>query len=277
MLPLTGKTKIMNLPLSGKWSLRLHKQLSNFVLLRTKWNVKRTSNIPNARTMPDLTALEIGSSRRMSVAILFFDFEDFTAITSPLPPEDTLMILNVATTSVMKVVREWKGTVEKHTGDGVMAIIGTETPDKHKIAREAIEVAQTIKYLMINDVIPHLAEHGAPALKFRIGVEFGEVLISRIGMQGTNFLTAVGSPANRASKLESLANPNGIAIGEDLAKNLHPYLHQFLQEGSDLSWNWYYDDGVTPYNYYHYLFEWPDPESWPKEIMRINRLIRSES
>ena len=65
--------------------------------------------------MPDLSALNIGTAKRMNAAIMFFDFENFTTITSHLSPENTLMILNVATATVMRIVREWKGTVEKHT------------------------------------------------------------------------------------------------------------------------------------------------------------------
>lgn len=258
-------------PLTRKWNPRLYKDLSSFVLGQVRRSALRSKNIPAARTMPDLSALNIGTAKRMNAAIMFFDFENFTTITSHLSPENTLMILNVATTTVMRIVREWKGTVEKHTGDGVMAIMGTETPDQIKIARDAIEVAQTIKFIMKSDVLPQLVAQGLPPLNFRIGVEMGELLISRIGLHNMNFLTAVGSPANRASKLEGLARPNGISIGENLVHNLHPYLHQYMEKGSDPNWDWYYDDKVTPYSYYHYNFEWHEPREWLKAFLRINK------
>ena len=90
-----------------------------------------------------------------------------------------------------------------------------------------------------------------------------------------NFLTAVGSPANRASKLEALANKNGITIGENLARNLHPYLHQFLTLGDDTTWDWYYDDKVTPYNYYHYNYEWHEPREWIKGYFKFVKVYKS--
>ena len=152
-----------------------------------------------------------------------------------------------------------------------MAIMGTETPSQSKIARDAIEVVQTIKFIMKSDVLPQLIAQGLPPLNFRIGVEMGELLISRIGLHNMNFLTAVGSPANRASKLEGLARPNGISIGETLANYLHPYLYQYMEKGSDPKWDWYYEDKVTPYNYYHYNFEWHEPREWLKEFFRINK------
>jgi adenylate cyclase len=264
----------MGILLSSKWNPRLYTDLSRFVQIQFKRNTHNSTRIPDARTMPDLSALGIGSAKRMTAAIMFFDFENFTAITSHLPPEDTLTILNVSTTAVMRIVREWKGSVEKHTGDGVMAILGTETPNSEVIAREAIEVAQTIKYIMKSDVIPSLTAQGFPALNFRIGIEMGEVLISRIGLHSMNFLTAVGSPANRASKLEGLAKANGIAIGETLAHSLHVHLHSYLQKGDDPSWAWQYPDGETAYDYYHYNYEWPEPKQWLKERARLNKIYR---
>ncbi len=264
----------MRAPLSRKWNPSLYEKLSRFVLQRVKWNNRLIKKIPDARTMPDLSALSIGSAKRMTAVILFFDFENFTTVTSHLSPEQTLMILNVATTTVMRIVREWNGTVEKHTGDGVMAILGTETAEHDTIAREAIEVAQTIQYIMKSDVLPHLNEQGLPVLNFRIGVEMGEVLISRMGLPRMNFLTAVGSPANRASKLEALARINGIAIGETLANNLHIYLHDYLELGTDKKWEWYYEDGETPYKYYHYNFEWQEPRAWLRKRLEVLKRYR---
>lgn len=261
----------MSAPLSRKWSPKLYNDLSRFILFQIKRDARRSKKTPDARTMPDLAALGIGAAKRMTAAIMFFDFENFTSVTSHISQEQTLMILNVATTTVMRIVREWSGTVEKHTGDGVMAILGTETPKKDVIAQEAIESAQTIKYIMRSEVLPQLVAQGLPSLNFRIGIEMGEVLISRIGLHKMNFLTAVGSSANRASKLQALAQTNGIAIGENLAGNLHPYLHDFLEKGDDTSWDWYYADRVTPYNYYHYHFEWYEPKLWLREWFRLKK------
>lgn len=260
----------MSEPFSRKWNPERYRILSDFVSSQIKLNATRLKNIPNAMTMPDLSALNLGTAKRMNAAIMFFDFENFTSVTSHLSLEQTLMILNVATTTVMRIVREWGGTVEKHTGDGVMAILGTETRRSEIIAQEAIESAQTIKYMMQNNVLLQLESQGLPSLKFRIGIEMGEVLISRIGLNRMNFLTAVGSPANRASKLEGLARPNSIAIGEYLSNNLHPYLQNFLERGDDPKWNWQYPDG-SPYNYYHYKFELSEPKlhlKWLNEFRR---------
>jgi adenylate cyclase len=260
----------MTEPFSRKWNPERYRNLKNFVLFQIKRNTPSLKKVPDAMTMPDLSALNIGTAKRMTAAIMFFDFENFTAITSYISLERTLMILNVATATVMRIVREWGGTVEKHTGDGVMALLGTETLKTNIIAQEAIESAQTIKYMMQTEVLPQLIAHGLPYLNFRIGLDMGEVLISRIGLNRMNFLTAVGSPANRASKLEGLSRPNGIAIGEDLAKNLHPHLQKYLEEGGNPEWNWQYPGG-KPYHYYHYKFELDEPKLHLKWLNKFRR------
>jgi class 3 adenylate cyclase len=256
----------------------LYDELSKFVKGQGIRNTRRFSNqISKAQTMPSLQGITIGSAKRMEAAIMFFDFEKFTSITSHLSLEDTLIILNMSTMTVMKIVREWNGTVEKHTGDGVMAILGTETADQNDIAREAIETAQTIKYIMKSDVIPYLRKKGLPALNFRIGIEMGEILISRIGIPNMSFLTAVGSAANRASKLENLAENNGITIGENIAAKLHNHLHKFLRKGDNDNWDWRYNGSDEPYNYYHYDFEWPEPQEWVKKYRLLIQSIHQTS
>ena len=167
----------MSEPFSRKWNPSLYQNLRQFVLSKIKLNAIRLKKLPDAFTMPGLATLGIGATKRMTAAIMFFDFENFTNVTSYISPEQTLMILNVSTTTVMRMVREWGGTVEKHTGDGVMAIIGTETRKHDIIAQEAIESAQTIKYMMQTDILPQLGDQGLPLLNFRIGIEIGEVLI----------------------------------------------------------------------------------------------------
>ncbi len=261
-------------PLSRKWNPDLYQNLKRFVLHQSRLSDKRLRNVPAALTMPFLEGLSIGAAKRMTAAIMFFDFENFTAISSHITLEETLTILNIATTTVMRIVREWRGIVEKHTGDGIMAIFGTETRKTDIIAQEAIESAATIRYLMKMDILPLLRSKGLPSPNFRIGIEMGEVLISRMGLHSMNFLTAIGTAANCAAKLQGLANQNGITIGENIAVNLHPFLQESLEKGDDPKWDWKAPDG-EPYNYYHYTFEWPEPKlhlKWLSQFRRTGHL-----
>lgn len=145
-----------------------------------------------------------------------------------------------------------------------MAILGTETRDLQIIAREAIESAMAIRYVMLEDIQKILGDQQLPVFNFRIGVDMGEVLISRIGIKNMNFITVVGDAANRASKLQALSRTNGIAIGENLATNLDSFLDQYMEEGSDPSWLWKKEASDEPYRFFHYNLNFLAPKEWLK-------------
>lgn len=249
-------------PLSMKWNPPFYEELRNFFIFRAKINLQRIQKITAGLTLPGLTNLSIGSAKRMTASILFFDLENFTTTTSYLSNEETLYILNVIIPSLIKIVKKWGGAIEKNTGDGVMAVLGTETRDDKKIASDAIECAMAMRYLMENDIQPFLMKNNFPLMNFRIGVDMEEILISRIGMKNINFLTVVGDAANRASKLQSLAPSNGICIGENLAQNLDKRLYEYLEEGKDSTWSWVKAKTNIPYRYFHYHFKFPNPKEW---------------
>jgi len=260
----------MNLPLSRKWNPEFYRKMQSNV----KWNAllgrRRIKDITNGLTMPEITAVSRGAAKRMEAAVLFFDLVDFTATTSKISQEQTLSTLNLIIPTIMQIIRNWQGEIEKNTGDGLMAIFGTETRDSSIIARDAAECAMAIKFVMINDVQQKLVDLGLPPMNFRIGIDMGQLLIARIGIHSYSFLTAVGSAANRAAKLQSLARGNGICVGYNLFSNLHAVLHNYGEQGSDLSWNWIVGNPPVPYGFYHFLMDLPQPQDLIK-ILRLRK------
>lgn len=261
-------TKDLEAPLSKKWNPPFH----NSIILKLKQQRQnsryRIRSITNGLTMPEKENVPIGSAKKMVAAILFLDLEEFTSTTSKLSNEVVLHMLNTIIPVLMYIVKRWSGEIEKNTGDGLMAVFGTETRNDFLIARDAIESAMAMRYVMLKNIHPKFSEEGIPLLNFRIGVDMEEVLISRVGIKDTNFLTVVGSAANRASKLQALAESNGICIGENMYNNLHTALHQFCKEGKHPDWQWYFPKTKQPYRFFHYKFDWPEPKEW------INRKTR---
>lgn len=261
----------MNRPLSRRWSPFFYNSVTQYLNKNSRIFLRRLKKIKKGRTMPDLSILEIGSARRMDVAVLFFDLKSFTATSSKISNEATLFILNNIIPSLTRIIQHWGGTIEKNTGDGIMAILGTETINQQKIAQEAIESAMAIRYIMLVEIHNLMKKHSLPVFDFRIGIDMGEVLISRIGVRNMNFITVVGSAANRASKLQSLSRTNGISIGENLAENLDEYLYQYLEEGSDPDWQWKKTGTGKPYRFFHYTLDYLKPKEWT--TFRFNKEI----
>lgn len=255
--------KDLRSPLSKKWSPLLHSLLTKritspaFKLFKT-----RIRDITDGLTMPEISSLSIGTAKRMTAAIMVFDLQDFTAACSKTSHENMLLMLNIVIPVTMCIVKHWNGEIEKNTGDGIMAIFGTETRTDFLIARDAIESAMSIRYFIVKDVWPRLREENLPCLNFRIGIDMGKVLISRIGIKDNNSLTVVGDAANRASQLQQLARSNGICIGENIFINLNPKLHSYCTSGKDNSWKWHYNNPYREYRFFHYDALWPEPKKW---------------
>jgi|SRR3972149_193392 len=262
--PITSISKDLKLPLTKKWNPLFHASIRRELVRQTKQNIQRIRNITNGLTMPSPVTLPIGCAKKMVAAILFFDLENFTAIASKLNNEIVLFVLNTIIPGMMHIIKYWNGEIEKTTGDGIMAIFGTETRNNFLIARDAIEAAMTMRYVMLNDIHSKFVNEGLTVINFRIGIEMEEVLVSRIGIKNSNFLTVVGGAANRASKLQTLSDSNGICIGENIYKNLNPLLHKYCREGKSENWKWTYNGIRTPYKFFHYDANWPESKEWIK-------------
>jgi adenylate cyclase len=256
--------KDLKSPLSKKWHPLFLSSIKHKLDREEKMGPKKIRDIQKGLTMPDVEQVVIGSAKKMVASVMFFDLMDFTLLSAELGSENTLFVLNLILPQMMQIVKHWNGEIEKNTGDGIMAIFGTETRNNFLIARDTIEAAMTIRYVMGNEVNSRLGKKGIPSFGFRIGIDMEELLIARVGMQGTNFLTVVGSAANRASKLQNYATPNGICIGENLYGNLHPKLYGYCEQGSHKDWNLIYEGTRRPYRFFHFNANWPDPKEWVK-------------
>ncbi len=250
----------MNTNVPRKWTSDFHnKSIRARIEKQVRIYQKRGPQISLGRTMPDLKSLIIGEAKTMTAAVLFFDLAKFTKTTSALSPENTLFTLNLIIPSIMDIVRHWRGEIEKNTGDGIMAIFGTETRYREEIAKPAIEAAMAIRYVMLNDIKPSLDSLGLPPLDFRIGIDMDELLIARIGINNHSFLTAVGDAANRASKLQSLAETNGICIGDNLFHTLSAELKQSCEPQADPEWDFYNPGTAVPYRYFNFSHHLDEP------------------
>ena len=113
-------------------------------------------------------------------------------------------------------VRRFEGTVDKFTGDGIMAVFGA--PIAHEDhARRACYAALR----MLDDVAEYAAElrreHGLN-FSVRIGINSGEVVAGAIGEGGDGDYTAIGHTVGLAQRMEALAEPGKAYLTEHAAE-----------------------------------------------------------
>lgn len=220
----------------------------------------RLDEIVDGRITPALEDIKIGSGRKMRTSVLFFDIRNFTSRTNSSDLDklkETLFMLNCLIPMVMQIIYDHNGYIEKNTGDGIMALIGTEDDDKTS-ANNALNCATIIFYTIKNLVNPFLIQNNIKKVDARIGIDLGKLLIARIGLpKGTskhqrNFLTAVGPTANIASKIQNLAKTNQIWTGDQIKKHAKDYRQKFFKDVTPTDWTWIYESSKNKYRVWHY-------------------------
>lgn len=145
-----------------------------------------------------------------NITVLFADIRGFTRMAERERPEKILQILNRFFSVMTDVVFAHGGTLDKYTGDGLMALFGapTATPeDAANAARAAVEMQRRLREL--NE---ELAANGFNTLGIGIGLHTGEAIVGYVGSERRSEYTAIGDTVNLASRLEANALPGQILI-----------------------------------------------------------------
>jgi len=147
----------------------------------------------------------------VTATILFADINGFTALAERMPPREVNLILNDFFSRMTDILFKYDGTLDKYIGDGLMAVFGAPM-EKHDDAERGIRAAQE----MIQALSAMMA--GMPderTFTIRIGINTGKVVAGNIGSPKRMDYTVIGDAVNTASRLESIALPNQILIGQE--------------------------------------------------------------
>jgi adenylate cyclase len=103
------------------------------------------------------------------------------------------------------------GTLDKYIGDGLMALFGApieKKDDAERAVRAALEIQRQLSAMMRETSEDRRFD-------IRIGLNTGRVVAGNIGSPKRMEYTVIGDAVNLASRLESMAEPNQILIGEE--------------------------------------------------------------
>jgi adenylate cyclase len=151
-----------------------------------------------------------------TITVLFADIRGFTAYSENEKPEKVVRLLNRYFSAMSELIFAHGGTLDKYTGDGLMALFGapTATPDDAKNAlRTAVAMQKRLETLN-----RELEADGFGQIAVGIGLHTGEAIIGYIGSEQRSEYTAIGDTVNLASRLESSALGGQILISEATAR-----------------------------------------------------------
>jgi class 3 adenylate cyclase len=231
-------------------------QIKRVGVLRDK--IVATVPTQPGRIIPDDEDLAIGQGRRLKMAVLFLDISGFSKRFSETEEEQAMLlkVLNLFFTEMIRVAEEYGGTVEKNTGDGLMAYFEDGAGTGEAGSKRAVACALTMMAANDHLIKPILDATPVADIKFRISIDHGTVTIARLGAaRRFNANVAIGATANFACKMLSFAQPGEIVIGAAVRDELPPEWYQFTQL-MPVSTGWSYRLSGLPYPLYKYTGRW---------------------
>ncbi len=149
------------------------------------------------------------------VTVLFADVVHSMDIAAAVGPERLREIMAELADHCAVVVQRYGGTVDKFTGDGIMAVFGAP------VALEDHAVRACLATLGVQEEAKRLAvtvrERDGVELQLRVGLNSGEVIAGEIG-SGPFGYTAVGEQVGMAQRMESVAPPGGVMLSASTAR-----------------------------------------------------------
>jgi class 3 adenylate cyclase/predicted ATPase len=147
------------------------------------------------------------TAERRQVTVMFSDLVGSTALSARMDPEDLREVITAYQRSVAETIHHFDGFVAKYMGDGVLVYFGyprAHEDDAERAVRAGLELIAAVGRLRTH-----------ASLQTRVGVATGVVVVGDlIGSGEAQERSIVGQTPNLAARLQAIAGPNMVVIGE---------------------------------------------------------------
>jgi len=147
---------------------------------------------------------------RRLATVLFADINGFTSLAEKLDYETTSDLIQGIWTRLDKIIEDYGGYIDKHMGDGVMAIWGVPIAgdgDAENAVTAGLALAKAMDDFAVNSLAP-----GASGLRLRVGINSGSVFAGYVGNRKE--YTVIGDTVNVTYRFQQMADPGSVVIGE---------------------------------------------------------------
>ena len=155
------------------------------------------------------------SAEYKQVTVLFADVVHSMDIAVAVGPERLREIMAELVDHAAGVVKRYGGTVDKFTGDGIMAVFGAPIAYEDHGARACL-AAMGIQEQMAQ-IATGVASRDGIDLRLRIGLNSGQVIAGNIGSTSLGY-TTIGEHVGLAQRMESAAPPGGVMLSDSTAR-----------------------------------------------------------
>lgn len=173
-------------------------------------------------TFPGYARLKLGDFRKGIFVTLFADVRDSTRRAMTIGEKATYITAHALLPTLARIIDDLEGFIVDFPGDGVMAHWEIANTAPQIAIQRAVRAASCMDDAVNTIVNPLLGNRSIPPLRCGIGLAFGEVIITRIGITDYVCTKAIGDSVNVAAKLASAElNPGGILVHASMVDNVY--------------------------------------------------------
>ena len=170
----------------------------------------------------DAIEANVAEGERKTVTALFADIKGSMELMEDLDPEEARAIVDPALRLMIEAAHRYDGYIVQSTGDGIFALFGAPVAHEDHPQR-ALYAALRMQEEMRRYAERLRADKGIN-LQARVGVNTGEVVVRSIQTgDGHAEYTPIGHSTGLAARLQTLANPGAVVIGESLRRLAEGY------------------------------------------------------
>jgi adenylate cyclase len=155
------------------------------------------------------------SAEYKQVTVLFADVVHSMDIAAVVGAERLREIMGSVFDLCASVVQRRGGTVDKFTGDGIMALFGAPTALEDHAFRACLAALDI--HHEVAEFASDIQGRDGVELRLRVGLNSGQVITGEIGSDRPSY-TAVGEQVGMAQRMESVAPPGGVMLSESTAR-----------------------------------------------------------
>jgi class 3 adenylate cyclase len=159
--------------------------------------------------LESMQEIELGGEQH-SVSVLFCDIRGFTSWSEDKGATEVITELNVLLTELSASVMSTDGTLDKFTGDGLMAFWGAPVPvEDHadRACRAALDML-----VRLDGVNKRRAEDGQTPFAIGVAVHSGTAVVGNVGHERRLDYTAIGDTVNTTARLEASTKDLGAVL-----------------------------------------------------------------
>jgi class 3 adenylate cyclase len=180
---------------------------------------RKSAKARHIQDLPDVAGMDLGYGMKAWAAILSVDMVGSSNRAVRIGARKTYVTMHTYL-PVMAELASKKGYVVGLRGDGLFAafgltkLIGTNTEVDPEIASNAVKAASHTGKAMLEAteeaISETLVKHNIEGnVRVRVGVDIGEIVVTRIGIDDTQEVTTYGPAVNKACKMGS---PGSVVI-----------------------------------------------------------------